>query len=152
MCPDARARAAPRGFALPAAVFLLVILSALAVYLVSVSTTQQMGSAMDIEGAKAYQAARAGIEWGAYQVMLPQPPAAAPACPATTTVFFTGTLLAGYTSTVTCASTTTDELGTAVTSYRITATACNQPAGAGCPNPAPGANYVERQLTMTTSR
>lgn len=43
-----------------------------------------------------------------------------------------------------CASTAHTEAGNPVTIYRLTATACNQPAAGACPNPAPGVDYVER--------
>jgi MSHA biogenesis protein MshP len=36
--------------------------------------------------------------------------------------------------------------------YFLTATACNQPAGGTCPNPAPGADYVERQVSAEVER
>lgn len=59
------------GFVLPSAIFLLVILASLAAFLVRVSTTQSTTSAQDVQGARAYQAARAGVEWGLYQVLDP---------------------------------------------------------------------------------
>ena len=79
-----RAGRQPRfaGFVLPSAIFLLVILAALAAFLVNISTTQNMTSAQDIQGARAYHAARAGVEWGLYQVLVP----AAAACAASTTL------------------------------------------------------------------
>jgi len=64
-------RQAGAGFVLPSAIFLLVILAGLAAFLVNISTTQNMTSAQDIQGARAYHAARAGLEWGLYQVLDP---------------------------------------------------------------------------------
>ena len=64
------------GFALPSAIFLLVVLSALGAFLLTFSSGQQMSSAADINGSRAYWAARAGIEWGAAKIK------AAGACPA----------------------------------------------------------------------
>ena len=64
---------APRtesGFVLPTAIFLLVILAALGGYMVSLSRTSHLSSALDIQGARAYQAARAGIEWAAWQAVM----------------------------------------------------------------------------------
>jgi MSHA biogenesis protein MshP len=57
-----------KGFALVSAIFLLVVIAALGVFAVTISTTQQQSSAMDALGSRAYQAAKAGIEWGIYQV------------------------------------------------------------------------------------
>ena len=58
-----------RGFSLVSAIFLLVVIAALGTFAVTLSTTQQQSSALDVMGARAYQAAQAGIEWGAFQVL-----------------------------------------------------------------------------------
>jgi len=58
-----------RGFALILAVFLIVSLAAVGTYLLTVSNVQVETGVMDEQGARAYQAARTGIEWGAYQVL-----------------------------------------------------------------------------------
>ena len=47
------------GFVLPSAIFLLVILAALAAFLVRIATTQSITSAQDVQGARAYQAEQA---------------------------------------------------------------------------------------------
>jgi Tfp pilus assembly protein PilX len=57
------------GFSLISAIFLLVVIAALGTFAVTLSTTQQQSAAMDVLGARAYQASKAGIEWGAYQVL-----------------------------------------------------------------------------------
>jgi len=54
------------GFALVFAIFVLVALSALGVYVVSISTTQHQTSSLAIQTARALSAARAGLEWGVY--------------------------------------------------------------------------------------
>jgi len=134
-----RARA---GFALPSAIFLLVILAALAAFVLSVSTTQHAGAALDIEGARAYQAARAGIEWGVFQSLRN-------ASCGDASLGFAGTGLAQFTVAVRCTSFSNTELASAVIIDQITATACNQ---APCPNAAPGMYYVERQVTVSVQR
>lgn len=139
-------RITQNGFSLLAAIFLLVILTGVAFFLVSLSMMNQVGSALDIQGGKAYQAARSGIEWGAYQALSP---ASAPACPATTTVTFGGTVLQEFATTVTCSLVTANENGQTINNYQITSTACNS---SSCPNASPGTNYIERQLTMTVAR
>lgn len=58
-----------RGFGAIAAIVILVILAVLAAAIASVGSTQQMTSAQDVMSAKAWQAARAGNEWGLYQAM-----------------------------------------------------------------------------------
>lgn len=52
------------GFAAIAAIFLLVMLAALGAFMVTFSNTQQLTSAQDLQGTRAYWAARAGLEWG----------------------------------------------------------------------------------------
>ncbi|OIN90664.1 MAG: hypothetical protein AUJ20_13750 [Comamonadaceae bacterium CG1_02_60_18] len=61
------------GFAAIAAIFLVVVLAALGAFMVTFSNTQQLTSAQDIQGTRAYWAARAGLEWAA--VAIPANPA-----------------------------------------------------------------------------
>ena len=134
------------GFALVAAIFLLVVLAALGAFIVSISTSQQMGSALDVQGERAYQAARSGIEWGVYQVTRN----GASCSPAVTNSFgfpATATTLAAFTVTVTC--TAYPDANGGPTVYGIIATACNQPTAGACPNGAPGLAYVERQMQVS---
>ena len=58
------------GFLLVTAIFLLVILAALGAFILTISGTQQTSSALDVQGARAYQAARAGIEWASDQLLI----------------------------------------------------------------------------------
>jgi len=60
-----------QGFGAIAAIVILVILAVLAAAVVSVGTTQQITSAQDVMSARAWQAARAGNEWGLYQALQP---------------------------------------------------------------------------------
>lgn len=130
------------GFALPTAIFLVVILAALGGFILTVSSLQHRGLALDIQGARALQAAKAGVEYGAFQALVNT------SCPAAAS-FSPGSTLAAFTVTVTCAAALPDEAGTVKPIYTLLATACNQPVGGACPNAAPGENYVERQLQAT---
>jgi MSHA biogenesis protein MshP len=159
-------RPSAHGFAIASAIFILVVLAALGAFIVNVSTNQQIGSALDIQGVRAYQAARAGIEWGTYQVQATPaynfsygtPPVAvgsAPpnnrACPASPSSFVPAApTLAGFTVTVTCAA-AADPVNGGPTTYRLVSTACNQPAAGACPNVAPAAtlDYIERRIEAT---
>jgi MSHA biogenesis protein MshP len=120
----------------------MVILALLGAFIVRISSIQSGGLALDVLGNSAYQAARAGVEWGAYQSLHNS-------CAGPTPLTFPGTSLAPFTATVTCARTPIDEPGVTQTIDQITATACNQTP---CPNPAPGANYTERQITITVGQ
>lgn len=58
-CPERQ-----RGFGIIAAIAILVILAGLGAFIVSITTAQNITFAQDIQGARAYQAARGGLEWG----------------------------------------------------------------------------------------
>lgn len=146
MCPDRphmnSSMRAQSGFGLVSAVFLLVMLAVLGVSITFMSGTQRNAVVLDVLGSRAYQAARAGIEWGAFQAVQNN------ACAASTNLTFTGTSMAGFAATVQCTVTTTDEGGTTIRLYNIISNACNIPTGGACPNAASNsATYVERQVT-----
>lgn len=140
-------RVGQRGFSIITAIFLIVVLAAFGAFAVSMFRVQQTSAALDELGSRAYQAAQAGIEWGAWQVLRGPGTCAA----ATGNLALPGSL-SGFTATVTCASTSHTEAGNPVTIYQLTATACNQPAAGACPNPAPGPDYVERQVQGAMER
>lgn len=137
-----------QGFSIITAIFLLVVLSFLGIAMVSFSTSQHQSSAMDVMGSRAYQAARSGIEWANYHV------ASSPAgvewlgCtagpPAATFTGMGGTL-APFTVVVNCAAASHVEGGSSIWTYDVSAVACTE---AVCPSVAPGANYVERVISV----
>ena len=128
-----------QGFVLPAAIFLLVVLGGLAAWLMRLGTVTLAQEALELEGARAYQAAQAGLEAGIYTARVNG------AC-TPQTLTFTGQL-ARFTASVACTSYAADEGGQTVTLYQITSVACNQTSGGACPNAAPTLNeYAERQL------
>jgi MSHA biogenesis protein MshP len=145
-------RAHARGFAIVSAIFILVVLAALGAFVVNISTNQQIGSALDVQGVRAYQAAKAGIEWGVYrtQATYAPPDPNTRVCPAATTSFTpSAPTLSGFTVTVTCTA-TTDGANNGPTVYTLTSTACSQPAAGACPNTAPtGFNYIERRMDVS---
>lgn len=57
-------RSTEQGFAAIAAIFLVVVLAALGGFMLTFSNTQQLTSTQDLQGTRAYWAARAGLEWG----------------------------------------------------------------------------------------
>lgn len=132
-----------RGFALILALFLIVSMAAISAYLLTVSNAQVEAGVMDEQGARAYQAARAGVEWGAYQVLQ------ATNCWAGTTTMPLPAELVNFSASVTCtAFPPQTEGGASIATFRITSTGCN---AAACPGVAvPG--YVERQLQLTVAR
>lgn len=72
-----RLRTFQQGFAAVAAVFLVVGLAALGAFMLSFSNAQQLTSAQDVQGSRAYWAARSGLGWGL--ASLRANPAACPA-------------------------------------------------------------------------
>ena len=135
------------GVALVTAIFLLVVLAGLAVAVVSLTTTQQTTSSQDEQGARAYQAAKAGLEWALFRQLR-----GGGLCPATTTFAMPrNTTLSAFTVTVTCAAAPPGygvATGTDPTAnhFLITAVACNSPLGTACPAPTNSADYIQRQL------
>jgi MSHA biogenesis protein MshP len=55
------------GFTLITAIFLLVVVATLSVYILNLRNVQQQTLVFGVQGARAMQAARTGIEWGIYQ-------------------------------------------------------------------------------------
>lgn len=134
------------GFALPAALFLLVVLAGLSAWLVrSTQITLAQGN-LELLGARAYQAAQAGLESGIYAVL-------------TTGTCTPGPIsglagdLADFTASVSCTPYTADEGGQTITLFTLSSVACNQPVGGSCPNPSPSLpEYAERHVTATVER
>lgn len=117
-----------RGFALASGIFLLVILALLGAFMLNMSNTQHLTSAQDMQGSRAYRAARAGLEWAA-ATLCNGGDCSAPltACPAATTTLDTAP--DGFTVVVTCVANTYNEAGPTGNISRpvfwITATASN---------------------------
>lgn len=127
-----------------AVIALLAVLLVFGISLAVISSSQHVGAGLDVQGIRAYHAARGGIEWGLYQVIRNGQPCAA----INQTIAYPAGNLAGFNVTVACASSTHDEGGTSVTMYRLTATGCNQASCAAVASPPPP-GYVERQLRVT---
>ena len=131
------------GFAIVSALFILIALAALGAFIATVSSTQHVGSALDVDGARAYQAAHAGAEWGVARAL-------ASNCATTTNV---GTLN-GMSITVTCARVANgnaSEVGLNAI-YAIDSTSCNLPVAGACPGAAGSRSYVERRISVVVER
>lgn len=138
-----------RGVGLVTAIFLLVVIAGLAVAMVTIFTTQQTSSALDVQGSRAYQAARAGLEWGIFK----QTVEGSCGGPSSFKMDET-TSLRGFVVTVRCAKVegpATDGGDEDVLDrWKVAAVACNVPDGDGaCPNPVNSADYVQRVMEAT---
>lgn len=132
-----------RGFSLIMAIFLIVVLGGIAVFMGRVATMQYQSSALDEEGSMAYQAARTGIEWGVYQAIAPTGSGCVNSTFPLTVPTSTNSL--SYTVQETCASVAATEAATTINVYKITSTATNA-VGIG------SEFHVERRLTATVSK
>ena len=126
------------GFAAIAAIFLVVGLAALGAFMVSFSNTQQLTSAQDVQGSRAYWAARGGLEWGISRALIP-----VSSCVAST-VF----VLDNFTVTVKCTASTYTDLGktpsvppkTKISKIDATAQSTGLPGSVG---------YIERSVSTS---
>lgn len=122
-----------RGFAAIAAIFLVVILAALGAFMVTFSNTQQLTSAQDFQGTKAYWAARAGLEWGLASANVSS------ACPSSSPF-----AVDGITVTVNCNLATYSEAVASVKLIQLTAVARSGAAGS--------VSYIERSVSATLEK
>lgn len=127
------------GFGLVAALFLIIVVTLLVITMARLSTVQHGSTSLAIQQARAYQAARAGLEWGISQAVQSNLCAAG-------TPSMNGTGLAEFSVSVSCNSASyTDNEGNPVQIFRFTAEAQN-----GTPGGRP--DYAYRQLTATVER
>lgn len=126
------------GFSLVSAIFLLVVIAALGLFSVTISTTQQQSSTMNALGSRAYQAAKAGMEWSIYRITKDGETCATLTQP----IMPAGTQLSVFTVAVNCTSTGPYTDGTAGFSvYELTSIATT--AGA-----VGSLGYLERQVRV----
>jgi len=121
MCPKIPQALPPRGqrgFALVAAIFLIVVLASLGVFIVRISAVQHQTVNIALLGARAFEAAVAGMEWGAFQAL------DSGACTSTTLNLTEGGL-AGFDVDVTCSSSAHTESGNVYNLYLIDVEARN---------------------------
>lgn len=156
-----------KGFGAIAAIVVLVILAVLAAAIVSIGAGQAIGSAQDVMSARAWQAARAGNEWGLYQALKGTWTTCSSASPKQTLV-----PEIGFRVTVSCDSKAyyegdcdpidpspycvvhpTDPLKKVkqIRVYTVSATACN--SSTACPDNAMAASmgYVERTRVVVAT-
>lgn len=126
------------GFALMAALFLLVVLGALGTYMVTISLVQQQSVSYTFLGARAYQAARSGIEWGIYQALSDRNCSSFPK-----NIDFADGSLVGFQTTITCSLTTHLEKSTGFNIYNLSAVSETDTASFG------SQDYVAREITVT---
>jgi len=137
------------GFSLVTAIFILIILAALGAYMVTIGATNRATNTAALQGARAYQAARTGIDWSIYMITTAIDQATARSnCNAVinaNSFSITAAGLNGFTVNTACTFTSHDQQGSNnVTVYSITSTATS------------GGNYgdldfVQRSISATIS-
>lgn len=124
------------GFAAIAAIFIVVLLAALGAFMLTFSNTQQLTSAQDVQGSRAYWAARAGLEWAIASV-----PVGATACWTTTPP----TSVNGFNLNITCTPPSSYTDGTAtVRIFQLTFVASTGGVGT--------LGFVERSVSASLER
>lgn len=137
------------GVGLVTAIFLLVVIAGLAAALVTIFTSQQASSQLDQQGTRAYQAARAGIEWGIFrQVRGGGLCSVGSGAKTATFALPQASMLGAFTVTVRC--TPVPGMDATLARTVINATACNQPDSGACPNTNSSNNldYVQRVVEV----
>lgn len=133
-----------RGFALVAAIFIVVVLALLGIMMVTVGGMQRATATTAVRGTQAYFAARSGVEWGIFQAINNT----AVTCsldPATTTSAFNLAVngLNGFTVSVACKYTQHRERSNTYNVYVITSTATSGNFG--------DIDYVSRVIQTTVT-
>ena len=123
-------------FSLVPALFLLIVLAALGVVAVRLSAVESQTVVLAMQSARAYAAARAGVDWSAYQALING------SC-ANSTIALTEAGLAGFTVDTSCSSSTHSEGPNTIRVYVIEAFAWS--GSYGMPD------YVSRRMRSTVT-
>jgi MSHA biogenesis protein MshP len=121
-----------RGFAIVSAIFLIVTLAALGAFMVTFSNTQHLTSAQDVQGSRAYWAARAGLEWGVGSIVA--------TCPTSPTTFTVNT----FSVVVTCAQQSYTEASATINIFKLTSVASTGTVGS--------LGFIERSVSASIEK
>lgn len=131
------------GFAAIAAIFLVVVLAGLGAFMLTFSNTQQLTSAQDIQGSRAYWAARAGLEWAAAKVTAVSDPTTLASTTCTTVSPFN---INTFSVSVSCTVAAYPEAG--VSKYLLQFRSIASTVG----NPVGSVGYIERSLSASMEK
>ena len=141
-------RRSQQGFSLITAIFILVVLATLMPYMLNLNVIQHSTIVLNVQGARAMQAARSGLEYGVYQAL--SGASCSPASDTVETLTFasTETALKPFSVTLNCTASSHTESATTLTFYTITALAEHGAYASGAEaNP----DYISRRLRVTVS-
>ena len=139
------------GFSLISAIFLLIVLAGLGAYMVTIGGTSRATSSAALQGARAYQAARSGIDWAVFLISQANDPlnqtAARNVCSSIINAnSFTHNAvgLTNFTVNTSCGFTAHAEQGNDITVYTITSIASSGGSYGDL-------DFVQRRITATIS-
>ena len=136
-----------KGFSLVSAIFIVVVLAALGSYMVTIGGSNRATTTAALQGARAYQAARSGIDWAVYTITAVAQATARTNCdtiidPANFSLSAPG--LNGFAVTMDCSWTNHSQQGSNnITVYRLTAVATSGSFG--------DPEFVQRRISATIS-
>ena len=122
------------GFGLVSAIFILVVLTIVGAAMLSLSGVQRETAGLALQPARAYHAARSGIEWGTWQAL------DGGACPAPASFSLTEGGLIGFSVNLSCTSSDHTEAGSTARVYQIVSVATYGAFG--------GRDHVRRRLQV----
>lgn len=125
------------GFTLVTALFLLVVVALMSVYLINFSSVQHTTLVYGVQGARAMQGARTGLEWGIHQAINTG------VCPADSFNTSGAGSLDNFNINVSCAFSDHDENGVPIRTFRLTSSASIGAFGS--------LDYIFRELQATVS-
>ena len=125
-----------KGISLVAVIFLITVLAVAIVFIQRLLSVSVATNNLALQGARAWQAAQAGAEWGVYQVLNGGCPAAS------SNLALTESSLSGFAVTVACTSSAYTEEGQSVTLYNLDVV-----AEFGTLGTTP--EYASRRITLT---
>jgi MSHA biogenesis protein MshP len=126
------------GFSLVSALFILVVLASAGAFALRLVGAERRSSSLGLVGARAYHAARSGLEWGIAKVV-----ATPTTCPASGAFTLSGGALGGFDVAVSCALTSHVEGAATTNVFVITAFAQRGSFGS--------ADYASRRLQATVA-
>ncbi len=132
-----------RGFSLISAIFLLLVLSGLAVFLTTMSGVQHATVQQSVQGARAHFAALSGIEWAMHEIVN-NGGAGLDCAPGTVGFTLTDASLNGFDVSVSCASQPVTEGARSYTLYSLTAVGSRDALGSY--------GHVSRTILATVAR
>ena len=123
------------GFSLIGALFLLVVVAALVIYMANISVVQQTTLVYGVQGARASLAARSGIEWGIHRSIVDD------ACAASSSIGHAA--FAGFSIEVRCTRTTHFEGSARIDTFDLLSIATSGSYGT--------LDYVQRRIRASVS-